>query len=132
MNSLNSTVFNSSQEVFKTAKKYGVSSFAFLFRALSLNLISLDKYRNLKKDADADFQEFLRKEDEKKILLKAKQKEKPGGPNYYLLLVNKNSHLFTKVVMDAFRGGLIQPTQASTLLNTQVNNFPKLESFLYK
>ena len=50
----------------------------------------------------------------------------------FMLLVNKNSPLFTKVVMDAFRGGFIQPTLASVLLNTQVNNFPKLEAFIYK
>jgi len=132
MLSLNPSVFNSSQDVFKVSKKLGVSSFAFLFRAYSLNLISVEKYRNLKNDADTNFRDFLRREEEKKALAKAKQKEKPSGPNYYLLLVNKNSHLFTKVVMDAFRGGLIQPTQASSLLNTQVNNFSKLEAFLYK
>jgi Zn-dependent peptidase ImmA (M78 family)/DNA-binding XRE family transcriptional regulator len=129
MQRMETSVFSSSKEVFRASKKLGVSTFAFLFRALSLELISLDKYRKLRKDADTDFQDFLIKEDEKKM----KQKEKKeGGPNYYMLLVNKNSHLFTKVVMDAFRGGFIQPTQASNLLNTQINNFSKLEAFLHK
>lgn len=123
------STFNSSRSVFNLSKKLGVSSFAFLYRAYSTGLISLNKYRELKKDADADFQEFLRKEEEKTI--KAKEKKK-GGPDYFMLLVNKNSHLFTKIVMDAFRGGHIQPTQASSLLNTQVNNFSKLEAFLYR
>ena len=126
---LDDSVFSSSKEVFKAAKKLGVSSLAVLFRAFSLEIISLDKYRKLKKDADADFREFLIREEAKKV----KQKEKKqGGPNYYMLLVNKNSHLFTKVVMDTFRGGFIQPTQASSLLNTQINNFSKLEAFLHK
>jgi Zn-dependent peptidase ImmA (M78 family)/DNA-binding XRE family transcriptional regulator len=129
MTSFKETAFSSSKEIFKVAKKLGVSSFAFLYRAFTLELISLDKYRRLKRDVDEDFKTFLLKEEEKK----AKQKEnKKGGPDYYLLLVNKNSPLFTKVVMDAFRGGFIQPTQASLLLNTQINNFPKLEAFLYK
>lgn len=129
MKNLDNSVFNSSKEIFRLAKKLGVSSFAFLYRAFSLELISLDKYRKLKKDADADFKDFLLREEEKKT----RQKEnKKGGPDYYLLLVNKNSSLFTKVVMDAFRSGFIQPTQASVLLNTQINNFPKLEAFLYK
>lgn len=129
MKGLDDSVFSSSKEVFRAAKKLGVSSLAVLFRALSLEIISLDKYRKLKKDADADFREFLIREEAKKV----KQKEKKqGGPNYYMLLVNKNSHLFTKVVMDAFRGGVIQPTQASSLLNTQINNFSKLEAFLHK
>ncbi len=129
MKSFDNSVYDSSKEVFNLAKKLGVSLFAFLYRAFSLGLISLDKYRKLKKDADAYFQAFLLKEEERK----AKQKEnRTGGPDYYMLLVNKNSPLFTKVVMDAFRGGFIQPTQASALLNTQVNNFSKLEAFLYK
>jgi len=129
MNSVNTSVFNSSKEIFRFSKKLGISSFAFLYRAFSLGLISLDKYRKLKKDADTDFQAFLLKEEEKKM----KQKEKKaGGPDFYMLLVNKNSQLFTRVVIDAFRGGFIQPTQASVLLNTQVNNFSKLESFIYR
>lgn len=132
MNSLENNIYSSSQDVFRASKKLGVSSFALLFRAFSLDIITLDKYKKLKKDADTDFQEFLKREQEKIAIQKARQKEKPGGPSYYLLLINKNSHLFTKLVMDAFRGGIIQPTQASSLLNTQVNNFPKLEAQLYK
>ena len=45
---------------------------------------------------------------------------------------NRNSRLFTQTVLDAFRGGIIEPTQASNLLNVQVNKFPKLEAQLYK
>lgn len=131
MTAINRRVFSSSEELFKSARKLGVSSFAFLYRSYNLNLISIDRYRRLKKDAEADFQEFLRKEEEKKSRLKEKQKEKESGPNFYMLLVNKNSHLFTRTVLDAFRGGFIPPTQASNLLNTQINNFSKLEAFLH-
>lgn len=129
MEKIDHSTFNSSKSVFTLSKKLGVSSFAFLYRAYSTGLISLNKYRELKRDADADFQAFLIKEEEKAIRAK---EQKKGGPDYFMLLVNKNSHLFTKVVMDAFRGGHIQPTQASNLLNTQVNNFSKLEAFLYR
>ncbi|KAA9042006.1 ImmA/IrrE family metallo-endopeptidase [Ginsengibacter hankyongi] len=129
MENFDHSVFNSSKDIFSISKKLGVSSFTFLYRAFSLDLISLDKYKKLKKQADEDFQAFLLREEEKANKTKEKKK---GGPDYFMLLVNKNSHLFTKVVMDAFRGGYIQPTQASTLLNTQVNNFSKLEAFLYK
>ncbi len=128
MRAFSKATFETSQNLFSASKELGISSFAFLFRALSLNIISLDSYRKLKREADIDFKNFLLKEDEKKL----KQKLQKGGPDYYRLLVNKNSHLFTQVVMDAFRGGAIEPTQASSLLNTQINNFSKLESFLYQ
>ena len=60
------------------------------------------------------------------------QKTKEGGPNPYLIKLNKNSRLFTQIVLDAFKGGFIEPTLASSLLNTQVNKFSKFEALLYK
>jgi Zn-dependent peptidase ImmA (M78 family) len=126
MNELANSVFNSSSEVFKTSKLFGVSSFALLVRAFNLEMISLTSYRRLKDEAELEFKAFLLREAEKK----AKQKEKDDGPNPYLLRLNKNSRLFTQIVLDAFRGGNIQSTLASNLLNTQVNNFSKLEAFM--
>ncbi|SEO59381.1 XRE family transcriptional regulator [Mucilaginibacter sp. OK283] len=124
---LENPIFESSVNIFKSAKKLGVSSFALLVRAFNMNIINQPVYTKLKKQADADFKAYLIKEAEKK----AKQKEKTGGPNPYLLRLNKNSRLFTQIVLDAFRGGRIAPTEASNLLNTQVNNFPKLEACIY-
>lgn len=122
--------FQDSKDVFKAAKSLGVSSFALLVRALNLNLITQQAYQKLKKQADVDFLEYLRREAEKKG--KLKEKDKPGGPNYFLLQLNRNSRLFTQTVLDAFRGGYIEPTLASNLLNVQVNKFNKLESQLYR
>lgn len=127
MRNLDAAIFNSAKEVFKNSKILGVSTFAFIVRALNLQLIPLYKYRNLKNEADREFEAFLRSEEKKK----AKQKKQEGGPNPYLLRLNKNSRLFTQIVLDAFRGGLIEPTQASSLLNTQVNKFSKLEAQMY-
>jgi Zn-dependent peptidase ImmA (M78 family)/DNA-binding XRE family transcriptional regulator len=125
--SLDLSTFKNSKEVFKAAKQFGVSSFALLVRALNLNLISLSAYNSLKQEADLDFAEYLKKEAEKK----EKQKDKKGGPNYYLLQLNRNSRLFTQAVLDSYKGGRIEPTVASNLLNVQVNKFQKLEAQLY-
>lgn len=128
MRALPNNTFQSGSSVFKSAKTTGISSFALLVRALELNLISLDKYQILKKAADAEFREFLKK----KAAEKARQKAKNGGPNPYLLRLNKNGRLFTQVVLDAFRNGSLPPTQASNLLNTKVTNFAKFEDYLSK
>lgn len=125
--SLDTSTFKSSNEVFKAAKLFGISSFALLVRALNLNLITLSAYNTLKKQADIDFFEFLKRETQKK----EKQKSKEGGPNYYLLQLNRNSRLFTQAVLDSYKGGRIEPTIASSLLNVQVNKFQKLEAQLY-
>lgn len=130
--SVDKRVFKSSQDIFKTAKNLGVSSFAFLVRALNLQLVTNSEYKVLKRQAEIDYQAFLKREAEKKAALKLKQKEKPGGPNPYLLRLNKNSRLFTQVVLDALRSGFVQPTQASFLLGTPSNNFHKLEAQIYK
>jgi len=130
MEHLGLEVFKDSKSVFKASRSIGVSSFAFLVRALNLNLIPLTKYKKLKIEADIDFKEYLRKEAEKKA--KQKLKENSGGPNYFLLQLNRNSRLFTQTVLDAFKGGYIEPTLASNLLNVQTNKFSKLEAQLYK
>jgi Zn-dependent peptidase ImmA (M78 family) len=122
--------FQSSKDVFKAAKLLGVSSFALLVRALNLDIISTPNYQKLKRQADIDFAGYLKREAEKKA--KQKEKENLGGPNYFLLQLNRNSRLFTQTVLDAFRGGVIEPTVASNLLNVQVNKFQKLESQLYR
>lgn len=128
MQHLNISIFNSAAEIYKISKTFGVSSFAFLIRAHDLGLISLDQYNRLKKTAESEFEAFLKKEAANRM----NQKKQTGGPNPYLLKLNKNSRLFTQVVLDAFRGGIIEPTLASGLLNTQVNKFSKLEAFLYQ
>jgi Zn-dependent peptidase ImmA (M78 family)/DNA-binding XRE family transcriptional regulator len=128
--SVDTASFQNSKDVFKVAKQFGVSSFALLVRALNLNIISGPAYQKLKKQADIYYAEYLKKEAEKKA--KKKEKDKPGGPNYFLLQLNRNSRLFTQTVLDAFRGGFIEPTMASNLLNVQVNKFPKLESQLFR
>jgi Zn-dependent peptidase ImmA (M78 family)/transcriptional regulator with XRE-family HTH domain len=121
INSMENRIINSAKDVFTVSKRFGVSSY---------ELISLEKYREIKIQADIEFKAFLKKEEELKARRKAK--ENKGGPNYYLLQLNRNSRLFTQTVLDAYRGGYIEPTQASSLLNVQVNKFPKLEAQLYK
>ena len=128
--SLDSKAFDNAKEVFKNAKIIGVSSVVLLARALNLNIISLSAYKNLKHLADIEYTEFLKREEAKK--LKLKEKQKSGGPNYFLLQLNRNSRLFTQTVLDAFRGGVIEPSMASNLLNVQVNKFPKLEAQMYR
>lgn len=122
--------FKSSKGIFKTAKQLGVSSFALLVRALNLNLVSITTYQYLKKEADKDFAAYLKREEDKKV--RQKEKGKTGGPDYFLLQLNRNSRLFTQTVLDSFRGGFIEPTLASSLLNVQANKFHKLESQLSK
>jgi Zn-dependent peptidase ImmA (M78 family)/DNA-binding XRE family transcriptional regulator len=123
-------IYQNSKEVLKAAKLLGVSSFALIVRALNLGLISIPVYQKLKKQADIDFAEYLKREAEKKA--KQKEKENPGGPNYFLLQLNRNSRLFTQTVLDAFHGGSIEPTLASNLLNVQINKFQKLEAQLFR
>jgi len=130
MNTLPRAAFSSAEETAKAAQRLGVSSFALLVRSLHMQLIGPEKYRTLKSEADRAFRAFEQRAEA--LAAQRKERKTPGGPDYYLLLVNKNGHHFTKVVMDAFRGGFIQPTEASSLLSAPVTKFPKLEAHLYK
>src|SRR5690606_30647385 len=118
--------FKSKDLIFKEAKKLGISSLAFLVRALNLKLISLSEYKALKRDAQVEFEKFLEREKSKK----EEQRKRKGGPDVYLLRLNKNGKLFTRIVMDSFKNGSLSPSMASNLLNTQINNFQKFEKLL--
>ncbi|MFA5848843.1 MAG: XRE family transcriptional regulator [Bacteroidales bacterium] len=124
---LDISIYKSFNRIFNTSNSFGISSFALLVRALNLNIISFDRYILLKNEADIAFKKFLEREREKELKSKT-----PGGPNPYLLMLNKNSRLFTQIVIDAFRGGHIEPTQASSLLNAPVNKFSSFEAILYR
>ena len=129
LDGLDATTYSNAKVLFKTARLLGVSSFALLVRSFNLSKISDSHYHRLKQEADAEFAAFLLREAEKKI--KQKDKEAPGGPSYYLLQLNRNGRLFTQTVIDSFKGGFIEPTMASQLLNVQVNKFSKLEAQLF-
>lgn len=126
---LNATTFSNAKLLFRAAKLLGVSSFALLVRSFNLNKISDFNYHRLKHDAEAEFAAFLQREAEKNQ--KLKETKKATGPDYYLLQMNRNGRLFTQTVIDSFKGGFIEPTMASQLLNVQVNKFPKLEAQLF-
>jgi Zn-dependent peptidase ImmA (M78 family)/transcriptional regulator with XRE-family HTH domain len=131
MEILSENTFSDEDKVVQESQKLGISSFAFLLRAKNMNIITEHKYSTLKRKLDIGFKKFLEREATKKATAKLKTKEKSGGPNANLLLTYRNGLLFTKIVIDAFRGGQLPPTEASNLLNTKVSNFWKLEAFLW-
>jgi len=126
INALPGRTFENIAEVYTGARHYGISSFALLVRGLELMRISHDRYRELKKDADEAYQEYLHKHQQKIM----RQKEQGSRPDPYRIRANRIGHLFARSVLDAFRNGAIQPTQASSLLDTHVNQFTKLEAFV--
>jgi hypothetical protein len=59
-------------------------------------------------------------------------KPEKGRNSFVRHLASFAERLFTQTVLDAYCGGNIEPTFASNLLNVKVNNFPKLESQMYR
>jgi Zn-dependent peptidase ImmA (M78 family)/transcriptional regulator with XRE-family HTH domain len=53
-------------------------------------------------------------------------------PIYYPVLVNKNGKLFIQTVLNAYRTGDIEVSQASFLLNVKANNLTKLEEHAFR
>jgi len=118
--------WNNLKEINKAAKLLGVSSLAYIVRAYKLNFIARPVYENIKREAELEYNAFLQK------LSQKKDEVKIGIPDYFLLQLNRNSRLFTQTVLDAYRGGIIEPALASGLLNIKANKFDKLEAQLYK
>ncbi len=107
------------------AKHFGVSNLALLIRSLNLGLISDSQFTAFKKEADRRFQEYLQRESEL-------EEKREGAPNYYLLQMRRNGKAFSQIVFDFYKGGQISGLEASNLLNVKINNFPKLEQYIYQ
>lgn len=121
------TGLGTSEELRRLAQAYGVSSWAFLVRLRELELISTQRYRRLKSQEEEAFREFQAREDARKPV-SGKHK---GGPDPHRMQVYRNGLSFSRLVMDAFRGGLIPATLASSLMGAKISDFSKLEKFAY-
>lgn len=126
----NKNSFRDSKHIFELAKSLGISSLALLVRAYNLGIISLTQYKKMKETAESEYLAFSKLEEEKEA--RKKEEGKKSGANSYLLQLNRNSRLFTQLILDFFRSGEVEPTLASNLLNVKSNKFPKLEDILYK
>ncbi len=107
-------------DIYKNSKNLGISSFAFLYRMFTLGMISRSDYFKTKAELDRRFCDF-------KEIEKNKDSESENLPIYYPMLINKNGELFIQVVLNAYRSGDIEVSQASFLLNVKANNLNKLE-----
>lgn len=114
--------FNISQpgDVEKLSKEFGVSSYALLIRLFELNALSREVFFSLKEDISAKFKRVSSKE----------EKEASGGPDYYRVMIRKNSRLFTKTVYSLYKGGRILGSEASDMLGIKIDRFSKLNSHL--
>ena len=126
----NKNSFKDTKHIFELTKRLGVSSLALLVRAYNLGLIRYEVYKDLKDTIETEYHAFLKLEEEKQA--KKKEEGRKTAVNSYLLQLNRNSRLFTSLVLDFFRSGEVEPTLASNLLNVKSNKFSKLEDILYK
>jgi Zn-dependent peptidase ImmA (M78 family)/DNA-binding XRE family transcriptional regulator len=126
MENLPKGTFQSSDQVFQQAQRCGVSAFALLARARNFELISLSSYNRLKKAADQAFRVY-----EEKELARKTVRDREGGPDFHRMQAMRNGQLFSRMVLDAYHGGLVEPAEASGLLGTKINDFPKLAQFVY-
>ena len=111
------------KNVVKAARRFGISNRNMVLRLDVLSLIG-EKPEALLKAADDAWKEFLDKE--------SRKPKSSGGPNYYVMVLRRNSRSFATVVMDNYKRGRIPGDVASRLLNVREANFGKLETYVYK
>ncbi len=108
----------------RLSRKLGVSNITLINRAYNLQLLTKDKFDSFRKEADLVWKEFLVKESQKK--------KSAGGPNYYIMQLRRNSKAFANIVMDFYKSGKVNGTDASRLLKVKEGNFQKFEKYIYK
>jgi Zn-dependent peptidase ImmA (M78 family)/transcriptional regulator with XRE-family HTH domain len=88
-------------------------------RLLDKNIITVQKYEDLRRQFQERWLQF--KKDEK-----IKRKDSSGFPSPHLMAVLGNGRLFTTAVLHSYSGGFLPSTTAAALLNARVHNFQKL------
>jgi len=111
------------KNIVKAARRLGISNRNMVLRLKTLTLID-ENSNELLKAADDAWKEFLDKE--------ARKPKSSGGPNYYIMVLRRNSRSFATVVMDNYKRGRLPGEVASRLLNVREANFGKLETYVYK
>jgi Zn-dependent peptidase ImmA (M78 family) len=112
------------KHIARAGKKLGVNSGTLLMRLAGENYIDEEQYNSLRKEAENAWKEFLLKESLKK--------KSAGGPNYYVMQLRRSSKAFANIVMDYYKRGKVNGTDASRLLKVKEGNFIKFEKYVYK
>ncbi|HPJ13181.1 MAG TPA: XRE family transcriptional regulator [Caldisericia bacterium] len=113
------------RDICRVSKNLGLSCFALLYRLKNLGMISKEDYFNIKSEFDERFNDYVEAQ-------KIKTKKPKNTPLYYTMTVNKNGKLFIQTVLNAYRSGEIEVSQASYLLNVKANNLSKLEDHAFR
>ncbi len=111
------------KNITKASRRFGIFNRTMVLRMKSLGLLE-DASNELLKSADEAWKEFLDKE--------ARKPKSSGGPNYYIMVLRRNSKSFANVVMENYKRGKISGPDASRLLNVREANFGKLETYVFK
>lgn len=108
----------------RAGKKLGVNNTTLLNRLLSAGIIDKERFNGFKKESENLWKEFLVKESQKK--------KSSGGPNYYVMQLRRSSKAFANIVMDFYKSGKVNGSDASRLLKVKEDNFVKFEKYIYK
>ncbi len=104
------------------ANKAKVSDEVVARRLLDKNMITVDKYSDLRRHFRERWMQF--KKD-----ARVRRQDSKGFPSPHLMAVLGNGKLFTTAVLDSYSGGFLPSTTAASLLNAKVNNFEKMAAY---
>ncbi|MDP9331590.1 MAG: XRE family transcriptional regulator [Actinomycetota bacterium] len=112
-------------ELAPLSRRFGASREAVLLRLVTLGIVTWDLYWARKPELDAAYEEARRQEVERR-----RDKETPGGPNYYVVKARDLGHGYVTTVLDAFRSRSISSLDVADYLEVRFEQLPKLESVL--
>ncbi|MBP6334524.1 MAG: ImmA/IrrE family metallo-endopeptidase [Bacteroidia bacterium] len=112
------------KHISKAGRKLGLSNKDVSIRAAQLGLLPESKLKEYVKTSDELWKDFLYKE--------SRKPKSSGGPNYYIMQLRRNSKAFANVIMDSYKRGRLNGSDASRLLNVREANFGKFETYIYK
>ncbi|MBN2269796.1 MAG: ImmA/IrrE family metallo-endopeptidase [Sedimentisphaerales bacterium] len=106
------------EKIENVSAQFKVSEEAIARRLLDRQIISTDRYNQLRAYYRDRWRDYAQR-----------RKEKPGGGHYYYTKVASNGRVFTQTVLSACRSAFITIRDASVLLGVKANHLTELASY---
>ncbi|NLW46304.1 MAG: ImmA/IrrE family metallo-endopeptidase [Firmicutes bacterium] len=114
-----STTMKIEDRIERISRIFKVSEEAIARKMLQYGNISNKKYEELR-------QYYQIRWDDLKRIREEKEKERDGGPSFYVTKLSHNGYLYTQTVIGAYLSGKVSGRDASSLLGVKLNHFSKL------
>jgi Zn-dependent peptidase ImmA (M78 family) len=115
----------SREELAAVGHRYGASGEALLLRLVNLNVVSWERYWEVKPEFETAYAEARQRQ-------RDRQRAAERGPSYFVIKARNLGHSYVHSVLDAFQSRAISSYDVVDYLDIRYNQLPKLQEVVQR